>query len=229
MTILNLIHIILAIIGIAIIRVIYKNSENRTKEEMIFYENEDEFQSKEYCLYLRSFQEDGIVPSSGVSWINPFGFKMQSREMTICKEINKVMPIIKISNPKEREVRPGANAIALTNDEWKDKVKSYMSTAQIIVVQPGISEWVEWEIDEIVENNYLYKTIFFASFSEADYVNYRKMLKKLFFKFLREKHKIYTPDNSLKPWFVIDKKKVIYKWSIKPFIKSVQSENQILN
>lgn len=71
---------------------------------------------------------------------------VDSSEEALVRYFEKVGPMVAIGRPGERLQVPGAARVYVADDEWRDAVMQELEHAQIILVQPGTSRGVQWEL-----------------------------------------------------------------------------------
>jgi hypothetical protein len=59
--------------------------------------------------------------------------------------------VVAIGRPGQRLVTPGAERLYVEDDAWQQVVTEHLEEAQLVVVQPGISAGVRWEINKAFE------------------------------------------------------------------------------
>jgi hypothetical protein len=48
----------------------------------------------------------------------------------------------------------------VAEENWQDRARAYINTAAIIVMIPGKSHWIQWELSQILDGHFLHKTAF---------------------------------------------------------------------
>lgn len=72
-------------------------------------------------------------------------------EEIISAYFSKLGNVIAIGQPGQRLLTPGAKRIYVEDDDWQTEVLDYLTRSQIIIIQPGISAGVRWEIIKTFE------------------------------------------------------------------------------
>jgi hypothetical protein len=125
-------------------------------------------------LYLRSFAVDTVEfaadgnPDDGerVSWMNPDTW---SAETAICSVMNRhVGPVVALGHPSDRVPRSGAVRFYVSDMSWQTVVDECFSMCKFLIIRPGTSQGLEWELRRIAERNLLPKTVF-ALIDEAGF------------------------------------------------------------
>ena len=70
----------------------------------------------------------------------------------------KTGPFIAVDSPSHT-VAIGAARASLTNTEWQGTVVEWMRAARLIVLLAGVTQWIRWEMRQIVELGYSRKLI----------------------------------------------------------------------
>jgi hypothetical protein len=99
--------------------------------------------SEDPVLYLRSFADDARV--------NPTSRSQKTYEEDLALALNVIGPVIAIGEPLESDTHLGATRIYLKNDDWKANVRRLMQISQLVVIQPGTSGGVIWELEAALE------------------------------------------------------------------------------
>lgn len=100
-----------------------------------------------YSLYLRPFTSDKI----GVS---------KNQEKWICKEADRFFKLYAIGNPGRVVNSIGAESIFATDETWKNDVKNLIIKAKYVILRVGDSDGAKWELESIIDNDSVKKTIF---------------------------------------------------------------------
>ena len=100
-----------------------------------------------YSLYLRPFTSDEIVVS-------------KKQEKWICKEADRFFKLYAIGNPGKVVNSIGAESIFATDETWKDDVKNLIIKAKYVILRVGDSDGAMWELESIIDNDSVKKTIF---------------------------------------------------------------------
>jgi hypothetical protein len=58
-------------------------------------------------------------------------------------------PVIAIGKPGERLATPGASRMYVEDARWQDAIRAELERAQAVVVQPGSTSGVRWELEQI--------------------------------------------------------------------------------
>lgn len=172
-------------------------------------------------LYLRPFELDArntlqlIVGASvgtliysglieGVWWplsFLPLAINI-SKEQSFKDAFDPVGEFITFGHPRER-LRPiGASRVYYGND-WRQQVTNYMARARLVIVRPGKSPSIEWEVQEVLRTVSPERILFFLRFRgskrkrEQAYENFKKLVTEVLPIRLPEK-----PDES--PYLVFD-------------------------
>ena len=128
-------------------------------------------------LYLRPFESDGrtnfnpkgflswnlgLRPAPGLQWLGPLGnvhpvrlsrllFTRSSdhAEEQLANYFRGFGPFVAIGRPGERLSFGGAARFYVGNEDWQETVQRLIEEASVVMLQPGESEHVWWEIREV--------------------------------------------------------------------------------
>jgi hypothetical protein len=103
-------------------------------------------------VYLRPFGEDESM--AGQVFTAVFTPRMlsgfASNEEQLAQAVAPLGPLLGIGRPGERLPKPGATRVYASDAEWKDVVSHWLSTARLIILRPGGTEGVRWEMEHAV-------------------------------------------------------------------------------
>jgi hypothetical protein len=105
-------------------------------------------------LFLRSFVDDERVRFLYAQH-TLFDFSLEARLAT---HFFKTGPFIAVDSPNHTAAIGAARA-SLTDTGWQGKVVEWMRAARLIVLLAGLTQWVRWEMRQIVELGYSRKLI----------------------------------------------------------------------
>jgi hypothetical protein len=97
-------------------------------------------------LFLRSFSDDSLKTKTG---------RLEEQLQQAAMERG---PFIAIGAPADALPPDGAYRDYVDEDQWQRRVIDLMARAAIILILPGTSKWIEWEIDNILNRGMLAKT-----------------------------------------------------------------------
>lgn len=107
-------------------------------------------------LLLRSFEDDTVLV--GLQKTSAEERHIIRFEVLIADNLTRYGPPIAIAQPKYLAT-PGAAKEHLPEDAWRQRVLEWMRDALAIVIVVGATPGVLWEIEQVVKNNYVDKTI----------------------------------------------------------------------
>jgi hypothetical protein len=130
-------------------------------------------------LYLRPFSADGIKETRiSFRWGFTATTPIDSVEMKLDKHLKEIGPFYAIGNPDNPGTEIGAVRENFTNKEWQAAVLERMKEASMIIFRPSSSPGILWEFDQLLQNNYLLKTIIAVrKEEESEYAQFRKKVK----------------------------------------------------
>ena len=134
-------------------------------------------------LYLREFRFD-----SSHSFKHPEG---KSSEQVLLSLIGDFGPVVAAGKPGEFLPLPGAVRLYFDNQEWQEKVKQLIQISRLVVIQPGASSNIKWELSTVIENKQSNPTQLLISFLDWQNLNRtdrREQYMSLSFMFQRIKN-----------------------------------------
>jgi hypothetical protein len=113
-----------------------------------------------FVLYLRSFvrDEDDYQLNSGFD----LSLTPDDPEITLDKAFAGVMPVLAVGQPGETLPPLGAHRLYYDDDEWQEAVSLMIEHASLIVLRPGPSRAILWEVEHIVSMGHLQKLVLYA-------------------------------------------------------------------
>lgn len=102
-------------------------------------------------LFLRSFIDEKPTDQSFLFDSLDQSFLDYSLETRLSNHFTYFGPFIAIGSPKDTVPQLGAARTLLPEDEWQQRVLKWMSEASLIIMYPGISYWLNWELAKIIE------------------------------------------------------------------------------
>jgi hypothetical protein len=102
-------------------------------------------------VYLRPFAKDESLASQVFTSVLTIRVMsgLASDEEQLAKAVAGIGPLLAIGQPGERLPKPGAIRTYATDAEWKDVVSHWLSIANLIIVRPGTSRGVSWELGHV--------------------------------------------------------------------------------
>lgn len=98
-------------------------------------------------LLLRSFSDDEKVAHMRADR-RLFDFSLESR---LACHFSEYGPFVAVGAPGDRRPHLGAIRAELSGDTWQEFVQKCMSESQVIVLMAGVSHWVVWELQQVIE------------------------------------------------------------------------------
>lgn len=99
-------------------------------------------------LYLRSFEDDRITAKEVNAILRPG----VSEEEALVSVLDDIAPVLSVGRPNEKYLPDGAACIVITDAEWHEKVAALARKAKLVVLRPGSTEGVLWELKYCLEN-----------------------------------------------------------------------------
>lgn len=123
--------------------------------------------SQPELLYLRSFEDDNIRLPSVLSARRPFveflGFSGRDPfEESIAWEISLRGQVIAIGRPGRSRASLGAAREHISNETWREVITARVDGAKAIVLTIGISDGLQWELEQICQRGHLSKLVIIA-------------------------------------------------------------------
>lgn len=103
-------------------------------------------------VYLRPFSTDETPRTvmrgvTGTSLIGRFG----SFEEQLSLALEPIGPLVAIGKPGEVLPTPGAVRRYASDTDWQTQVQGWLSEAQLVILRPGFTEGLWWELREVME------------------------------------------------------------------------------
>jgi len=116
-----------------------------------------------YVLYLRPFKTDETI------WwrfllglLNPMILlsTFATFEEQLTESVKNIGQLVALSDPEKSQSKIGAKRIQAHNDEWKNIIRDLFTSANLVIIRPGLGASMEWEIKTAIENVNPRKIIF---------------------------------------------------------------------
>ncbi|MFC5457306.1 hypothetical protein [Prosthecobacter fluviatilis] len=75
----------------------------------------------------------------------------ETAEEQLLGGLSRTMPVVAIGKPGDRLPTLGAQRSYVSDDEWQEAVLHALAKASLVIIQPGISKHIFWEIDRSLE------------------------------------------------------------------------------
>ena len=105
-------------------------------------------------LYLRPFKKDASTVARVLPGIaNPALLlsTFSTFEEQLADAIQPIGPLVALAHPRAALPKPGASRFHATDDEWRNLVIELLGKARLVVLRPGESEALLWEIGKAFE------------------------------------------------------------------------------
>lgn len=105
-------------------------------------------------VYLRPFKKDASSMSSVLpGMLNPILLisSLSSFEEQMAEVVQKIGPFVALANPGKSLPKPGASRFHAEDQDWQSLVKDLLNKARLVIIHPGGSEGVKWEIEQAFE------------------------------------------------------------------------------
>lgn len=89
-----------------------------------------------------------------------FNYGVGSSEESLVRYFGAFGPVIAIGKPGERLQSPGAARVYLDDSQWQESIAAELRRAQAVVVQPGLTEGVRWELEHLHQHVAPYRLLF---------------------------------------------------------------------
>jgi len=101
-------------------------------------------------LYLRSFEHDaGKASWSAVSWKPRQSFEQpytKATELQLTSALAPIGPVVVVGEPGEELPGVGGLRLYFASDEWREKVQELMRISRFVIIHPGKTDGVAWEM-----------------------------------------------------------------------------------
>jgi hypothetical protein len=124
---------------------------------------------------LRSFADD----RTPIEVRDPIMFGETIRELPFEDELADMLrrygPFVAIGNDDDKVFTFGASRVELKDDEWQPVVLRWMAASMMIVMIPGRTEGLRWEIENVIAGNHVPRLlVFFPPRSTGRFENARE-------------------------------------------------------
>lgn len=102
-------------------------------------------------LFLRSFTDDEKERYLGAVYSKRSVLDL-SLEMRLANHFFRFGPFVAIGSPRESIPQLGAARVLLPDDQWHERVLSWMRDAAVVVMYGGKTAWVNWELTQLLKN-----------------------------------------------------------------------------
>jgi hypothetical protein len=82
----------------------------------------------------------------------PNNDSISTTDSSISKALNEIGPVVAVGIPYETLPSPGALRLYFKDEEWQEKVEALMAISRIVIIQPGYSSSIDWEMATIRQN-----------------------------------------------------------------------------
>lgn len=106
-------------------------------------------------LLLRSYSDQQHVNTA----FPQFSFVDYSLDARLAIHFRALGPFITVGSPEKEELLIGPARLTLSHEEWKQKIRDWMKSAQLIVLMIGITEAVHWELNQLIELRLTHKLV----------------------------------------------------------------------
>ncbi len=81
-------------------------------------------------------------------------------EESIAPWLSRYGPLVAIGDPKDILPDLGAYRDYVADEHWQERARAYIKSAAVIVMIPGKTRWIQRELLQILDGDYLHKTAF---------------------------------------------------------------------
>ncbi|MBM3163129.1 MAG: hypothetical protein FJZ79_07400 [Chlorobi bacterium] len=127
-------------------------------------------------LVRRALVEPGLFNRYFQAGASFWGPMQQFQFNRLFREIG---PFIAIGKPGEKIPGMGAARMYVSDDRWQSVVGGFFRKARLVVVQPGTTPGLQWEIQEIKQAVSPEKILFILPEKEADYHAFRSWIDRV--------------------------------------------------
>lgn len=131
--------------------VTFKELKRRSKRQVINSKEELCKDPRAPVLYLRPFHLDPPeLPLIIAPFRSPFEHLKRlsggAPEEALTKLFRQLGPVIAVGKPGEKLPQLGAIRLYFNDEDWQEKVTALMTLSQLVIIQPGYTEGLEWEL-----------------------------------------------------------------------------------
>ena len=109
-------------------------------------------------LYLRDFVVDGVKSAEIKVGYFTSSFTDTNFETELSLSVSRVGRFIAVGI-KSYSGDVGAQRYVVEDEDWKDRVTDLMEKTSLILIRPSLSVGLIWELEQLVKNKYLQKTV----------------------------------------------------------------------
>jgi hypothetical protein len=114
-------------------------------------------------LFLRSFADDALASPTEMPQFGAAGQAVKlidySIETRLANHFMDFGPFIAVGSPRDTVPEIGAARVRLSEAEWQTAVSGWIDTASVLVMFPGTTEWVAWELAKVIAGHHAAKLI----------------------------------------------------------------------
>ena len=147
---------LLGVVGfVAALAAITKASNVAKQHAQPSFEELREADDRKPVLLLRSFKDDTLIVLKHFKrwlWRYDRGIRF---EQAIANRFSQIGPLIAVSAPGETVPELGAARKPLDEAEWQQQVMGWMNEASLIPMIAGPTEWIRWELNQILTKNHI--------------------------------------------------------------------------
>ena len=140
-------------------------------------------------LYLRSFGDDAVMATvwgPGSYLFDTFAFRTEEEQLM--EALRPIGSTLAIGKPGEALPELGASRRYLTDEEWQGEVSKAMARAELVVLRPGSSQGVWWELSHAIGNLPPEKLVLVLPFDAEGYESFRRRFEDLLGRELPDYH-----------------------------------------
>ena len=136
------------------ITALYNLAELRRRSKRRAFNSKDEFckDPRAPVLYLRPFYTDRpelptiVLPFIRTSSEHLKHLFRETPEEALTRLLRQLGPVIAVGKPGEELPQLGAIRLYFDDEDWQEKVTALMTLSQLVVIQPGYTGGLEWEL-----------------------------------------------------------------------------------
>lgn len=140
-------------------------------------------------IYLRPFSHERLEVLYESSMSLPPFFRMileiispgysssdtiDTNDATLAKAFDEIGPMVTVGMPDQSFSPSGAIRLYFENEEWQERVKELMKISRMVIIQPGYSSYIDWELKTIQQ--YFLPEQIYISF--VDWASLNKKLRR---------------------------------------------------
>lgn len=108
-------------------------------------------------------------------------FRLYDEQLVMAEIFNEIGPYLAIARPGESAAWSdvGSAKIKVADDHWQARVLEVLETASIVIIEAGVSEWLIWELEQVVAKAAPRKVLLILPNYEEDYGRFCRLTRSV--------------------------------------------------